>query len=201
MKSEEISKHIGCSGRTVRRELAKGKNQLLNSDLTTRIEYSAEIGQKKHDYAATAKGLMLKIGNDYELVEYIEHLIIKENVSPYAVAEKLKQSEKFKTTLAYKTIYNYIDNGLFPHLTNKHLSVKKYGKRQQYNHIRTAVNNTEGRSISERDTSIEIRNEYGHWEMDTVVGSKGTNAVSLVWVFTERKTRSEIIRKILFPIF
>ena len=38
MKSEEISKHIGCSGRTVRRELAKGS--------------------------------MLKIGNDYELVEY-----------------------------------------------------------------------------------------------------------------------------------
>ena len=194
MKSEEISKHIGCSGRTVRRELAKGKTQLLNSDLTTRIEYSAEIGQQKHDYAATAKGPILKIGNDYELVEYIEHLIIKEKMSPYAVAEKLKQSEKVKTTLSYKTIYNYIDNGLFPHLTNKHLPVKKYGKRQQYNHIRTAVNNTKGRSISERDTSIENRNEYGHWEMDTVVGKRKTKEVLLV--LTERMTKQEIIRKI-----
>ena len=38
MKSEEIAKEIGCSGRTVRRELAKGRTELLNSDLTTRVE-------------------------------------------------------------------------------------------------------------------------------------------------------------------
>lgn len=45
MKSEEIALYIGCSGRTVRRELAKGKTKLLSSDLTTRIKYSADIGQ------------------------------------------------------------------------------------------------------------------------------------------------------------
>ena len=45
MKSEEIAKQIGCSGRTVRRELAKGRTELLNRDLTTRIEYSDDIGQ------------------------------------------------------------------------------------------------------------------------------------------------------------
>ena len=139
LKSEKIAKEIGCFGRTVRRELAKGRTELLNSDYTTRIEYSADIGQQKHDYAATAKGPMLKIGNDYELVKYIENLIINEKMSPYAVAEKIKQSGKFKTTISYKTIYNYIDNGFFPHLTNKHLPVKKNGKKQKYNHIRTAL--------------------------------------------------------------
>lgn len=77
MKSEAIAKEIGCSGRTVRRELAKGKTELLNSDLSTRIEYSADIAQQKYDYAGTAKGPMLKIGKDYEQVEYIERLIIK----------------------------------------------------------------------------------------------------------------------------
>ena len=88
--------------------MAKGGTELLNSDLTKRTEYSADIGQQKHDYAATAKGPSLKIGNDYELVEYIENLIIKEQMSPYAVAEKIKLEEKFKTTISYKTIYNYI---------------------------------------------------------------------------------------------
>ena len=194
MKSEEIALYIGCSGRTVRRELAKGRTKLLNSDLTTKTEYSADIGQQKHDYAATAKGPMLKIGNDYELVEYIENLIINEKMSPYAVAEKIKQSGKFKTTISYKTIYNYIDNGLFPHLTNKHLPVKKNGKKQKYNHIRTATNNTKGRSISERDAAVEKRDQYGHWEMDTVVGKQKTKEVLLV--LTERMTRQEIIRKI-----
>ena len=181
MKSEEIALYIGCSGRTVRRELAKGKTELLNSDLTTRTEYSAYIGQQKHDYAGTAKGPMLKIGHDYELVEYIEYLIIEEKMSPYAAAEKIKQSSgKFKTTISYKTIYNYIDNGLFPHLTNKHLPVKKNGEKRKYDEVRTVTNNSKGTSISERDPKIDLREEYGHWEMDTVVGKQGTKEVLLV---------------------
>ncbi len=132
MKSEEIAKEIGCSGRTVRRELAKGKTELQNSDLSTRIEYSADIGQQKHDYAGTAKGTMLKIGKDYEMVEYIEKLIIKEKMSPYSAAQKIKQEGKFKTSISYKTIYNYIDAGLFPNLTNKHLPVKRNSKKRKH---------------------------------------------------------------------
>lgn len=194
MKSERIAKEIGCTGRTIRRELEKGKVELLNSDLTTRIEYSADIGQQKHDYASTNKGPMLKIGNDYELVEEIERLIIEEKMSPYAVAETVNNSGRFKITISYKTIYNYIDEGLFPNLTNKDLPVKKSEKKRKHSRIRTATNNTKGTSISLRDESIDNRNEYGHLEMDTVVGKKGTNTVLLV--LTERKTREEKIRKI-----
>ena len=186
MKSERIAKEIGCSGRTIRRELEKGKVELLNSDLTMRIEYSSDIGQQKHDYASTNKGPMLKIGNDYELVE--------EKMSPYAAAETVNHSGRFKITISYKTIYNYIDEGLFPNLTNKDLPVKKSEKKRKHSRVRTATNNTKGTSISLRDESIDNRNEYGHWEMDTVVGKKGTNTVLLV--LTERKTREEKIRKI-----
>lgn len=94
MKSEKIAAEIGCSGRTIRRELAKGRTELLNSDLTTRTEYSADRGQKSHDYAATAKGAMLKIGKDYKLVKEIERLIIKEKMSAVcrrAIHKKLRQ--------------------------------------------------------------------------------------------------------------
>lgn len=128
MKSERIAKEIGCSGRTIRRELEKGKVELLNSDLTMRIEYSADMGQQKHDYASTNKGPMLKIGNDYELVEEIERLIIEEKMSPYVAAETVNHSGRFKITISYKTIYNYIDEGLFPNLTNKDLPVKNQRK-------------------------------------------------------------------------
>lgn len=194
LKSEEIGRQIGVSGRTVRRELARGKVELLNSDYTTRIEYSADIGQQKHDYNATAKGPMLKIANDYELVEYIEHLIIKEHYSPYAAAQKIKEEDsRFKTTISYKTIYNYIDNDLFPNLTNNHLPVKKQRKKRNYANVRTATNNSKGRSISERSAEIENREEYGHWEMDTVVGKQKTQTVLLV--LSERMTRQEIIFK------
>ena len=195
LKSEAIGAIIGCSGRAIRNELAKGKVELLNSDLTTRVEYSADVGQQKHEYAGTGKGPCLKIGNDYTLVSYIEEKIIKEKMSPYAVAECIKQEkEKFQTTISCKTIYNYIDAGLFPHLTNKDLPVKKKGKKRNYDHIRTATNNQRGTSISERPKEIDKREEFGHWEMDTVVGKSGTKEVLMV--MTERKTLKEIIRKI-----
>ena len=194
MKSEEIGRQIGCSGRTVRREIQKGLVELLNSDLTTRIEYSADVGEKKHRYAGTGKGPSLKIGNDYELLREIERLIIEEKMSPYAAAETIKKSNKFTKTISYKTIYNYIDQGIFPKLTNKHLPVKSKDKKRQYNKVKVALNNTKGTSISERAPTVETREEFGHWEMDTVVGKKKTKEVLMV--LTERKTLQEIIRKI-----
>lgn len=194
LKSEEIGRQIGCSGRTVRRELQKGKVEILNSDLTTRQEYSADVAQQRHDYAATGKGPGLKIANDYEMAAFIEKEIKEEHKSPYAVAEELKQKRnKFKTPICYKTIYNYIDNGLFQNLTNKDLPIKKNDKKREYNHIRSAITNKRGTSISNRPAEIDEREEYGHWEMDTVVGKRGTKTVLLV--FTERKTRQEIIFK------
>ena len=195
LSNSEIAKEIGCCERTIRREIKKGLIELLNSDLTVRKEYSAEIGQQKHEYAGTGKGPKLKIGNDYTLVAYIEEKIIKEKMSPYAAAECVKrEKEKFQTTISYKTIYNYIDEGLFPNLTNKHLPVKKKGKKRNYDNVRTAINNKKGTSISERPKEIEKRKEYGHWEMDTVVGKSGTKETLMV--LTERKTLQEIIRKI-----
>ena len=120
LKPKEIGQLLGGrSERTIYRELQRGMVELLNSDLTTRKEYSADVAQQKHDYKGTAKGPGLKIANDYELVDFIEKEIKNEKKSPYAVAEEIKRGSKFKTKLCFKTIYNYIDQELFPTLTNK----------------------------------------------------------------------------------
>ena len=99
-----------------------------------------------------------------------------------------------KTSVCYKTVYNYLDNDLFLNISNKDLPVKKGGKKRKYHHIRKTYNNVKGRSISERPPEIESRQEYGHWEMDTVVGKSGTKAALLV--LSERKTREELIFKL-----
>ena len=76
----------------------------------------------------------------------------------------------FEESICYKTVYNYIDNDLFLNISNKDLPVKKNNKKRNYKKIRTAITNSKGTSISERPKYIEEREEYGHWEMDTVVG-------------------------------
>ena len=40
---------------------------------------------------------MFKIGKNYKLVNEIERLIIKEKMSPYAVAQLIKNSGKFNS--------------------------------------------------------------------------------------------------------
>jgi IS30 family transposase len=86
-----------------------------------------------------------------------------------------------------------IDRGDFLNLTNKSLPVKRDGKRRAYRNIRkVALNNLKGRSIEDRPESAQSREEYGHWEMDCVVGSRK----ACLLVLTERKTREELLFKL-----
>ena len=55
-----------------------------------------------------------------------------------------------------------------------------------------------GTSIEKRPEYILTRDEFGHWEMDTVKG-KNTSHSSML-VMTERKTRKEIIVKLKLVI-
>ena len=190
---KEISQILGGrSERNIRREIKRGTVTLLNSDYTTREEYSADAGQRIHDELGSHKGPSLKIGNNFKLVEFLEEKISKEKYSPYAALEAAKQDENIDVNICLKTVYNYIDEGLFLNITNKDLPVKNKPKKRGYDHVRTAHTH-QGTSISERPKEIEARAEFGHWEMDTVVGKKKSKTVLLV--LTERALNIEIIRK------
>lgn len=52
-----------------------------------------------------------------------------------------------------------------------------------------------GTSISERPASIDAREVFGHWEIDTVIGTKDKHD-NVLLTLAERKTRQYIIRKI-----
>ena len=190
-----IAKQVGKSDRTIRREIVRGTVTLLNSDLTTREEYCADVAQRKYLENASNKGHGLKIGNDHKLAEYIEDKIINEKFSPDAVIGRIKvEGLKFKSSICTKTLYNYIDKGIFFRLSNKHLLVKKNGTKRKYRKIRkVALNNTKGRSIEERPEDIDLRETIGHWEMDCVVSGPGSKSVLLV--LTERCSRQALIFK------
>ena len=131
------------------------------------------------------------------MARYIESKIINEKYSPDAVIGQIKvKGLQFKTSICTKTLYNYIDRGdVFLKLTNKDLPVKKDGKKRIYQKVRkVALKNLKGSSIEERPKEANERLEYGHWEMDCVVGKKESAAVLLV--LSERKTREEIIFKL-----
>lgn len=180
---------------TVYRELHRGMYKRMTSDLVMVPAYSADIAQKDYDYKSTNKGADLKISNDFELVAYIEQKIIEEQYSPAAVLGEIRETGKeFKTTICTKTLYNYIDKQVFLNVTNEHLLRKRF-KKQKYDKVHIRTKKPLCQSIEERPKSIETREDFGHWEMDTVIGkAKGKGQVLLV--LTERKTREEIISRL-----
>jgi IS30 family transposase len=178
--------------RTIEREIARGVTLQSNSDLTEKQVYLADVGQRKHEEAAANKGRGLKIGYDHKLARYLEQKIGEEKWSPDASIGAIKaQGLQFTVSICTKTVYNMIDRGDFLNLSNKNLCVKKDGKKRNYNKIRTvALNNKNGKSISERSKEANERTEPGHWEIDLVVGKQGTKPVILTLV--ERKSRKSL---------
>lgn len=195
LKPYEIAKRLGRHIRTIEREIQKGIVELLNSDLSLRKEYCADTAQRVYLRNASNKGPGLKIGKDHKLVKHIENKIIKEKYSPDAVIGEIKaKGLKFETSICTKTLYNYIEQDVFLNITNKDLPVKKNKKKGTYNKVQIVHKNLKGTSIEERPESIEKRDEYGHWEMDCVVGKQSGSGAALL-VLSERQTRQEIIYK------
>lgn len=90
------------------------------------------------------------------------------------------------------TLYSYTERGLLkvknidlPEKVGRRVKKKKNRKHKRLH----------GQSIEKRPESINDKKEFGHWEIDMVIGKKEkTDQVLLT--LTERKTKKEIIRKI-----
>ena len=97
-------------------------------------------------------------------------------------------------TITKQTLYKYIYDGIFMRVTADNLAIKR--KRKSYHKIhRKAKRAAAGTSIEHRPVDIDTREEFGHWEMDSVMGQQGKSKNALV-VLTERKTRYEKIFKV-----
>jgi IS30 family transposase len=91
---------------------------------------------------------------------------------------------------SFKTIYRWIDErylrSTLKQLRRKGKTRKKLGNGGRF---------TTGKSIRKRDKSVYSRQEFGHWEADTVVSGQGKSKACFA-TLAERKTRFYIAIKI-----
>ncbi len=191
----EIARQLHYHRSTIGREYRKGKYMHRTTEYMDIERYSSDLGQKAHDYAQEGKGKALKIGHDRKLAEYIEHKIVDDRFSPEAALAEVRRSGiSFQTTISVRTLYRYIDTGIFLKLTNKELPIKSK-KKNHYKKVRVQKRANAGESIENRPKDIQNRKTFGHWEMDTVKGQRGITK-SCMLVLTERKTRNEMVIKL-----
>lgn len=195
-KAWEIAVILRRDVSTIYREFKRGKISRMQSDLTEKEQYRANVGQADYIRRGKNKERSLKIGKDHCLEGYIRIKLLEDHYSPDAIIGEIKaRGLKFKGMICTKTLYNYIEAGIFSGISNKNLWEKRKRRKRKYKAIvRVSYKNRLARSIEERPGKINNRLEYGHWEGDSVKGPQKTKAS--LFTLTERKTREQIIVKV-----
>jgi len=186
-----LSRLMDKSRKTVRVEYYRGQVVNADSELRKFNTYSAEKGRQIACEKGSNKGRRGKLTN--LAATRMENLIIAEHLSPY-VARIRMIKEGWEGLPCVRSIYYSINAGDLE-IIRKSLPYKKNGKKKAKKEPRMAYTNKTGKSITERPPEAEDRKEYGHWEIDTVVGGVGASSFCLL-VLTERMSRRQIIIRI-----
>lgn len=202
MKKGEITDRLRVHRNTITNELKRGRYTHLNSDYTTEERYSPDIADMKYRDHLKAKGPGYKIGNDIAFANFLEDKMLgvqedgtvdkQKRYSP-AAALAAARAEGFETSICAATLYSYITKGdVFFSLTNKDLH-RKGDKKQKHRKVK-AAKAPRGESIERRPEEVNERIEPFHWEMDSVIGKRGTKECLVT--LTERKSRQELAFKV-----
>ena len=183
--------------RTIKREITRGLvEHVFDEGLQTRLVYNADYADNIARSKDSAKGPDLKLGRDYTLAKEIGRLMKELHYSPYAVLAHFDDKGwPTDTRICEKTLYSYVYEGLIPDVSDKDLLLQGKGRKPQRSVRRHSNAASAAKSITTRPEEVSTREEFGHWEGDTVVSGKGKGSECLLTI-TERKTRTEISRKI-----
>ena len=188
---QAIADVIGCHKSTISRELQRGTVTQRKSDLTEYEAYFPETGQAVYEKNRSRCGAKYKLTQTAAFIHFAVKKMQEDHWSPDAVCGYAKANQLFEATVCTKTLYHYIDLGLLP-VKNIDLPLKvtRQTKKKRIRQHKRML----GTSIEERPSYIDKRQEFGHWEIDTVLGQRQKGAALLT--LTERKTRKEHILKI-----
>lgn len=198
---KELSNLIGTSLSNLYDIIKDGLITTLDYELRERIEFSSTVAFNKRN----KKSVESNSSKRKKAKPFIE-LIIKELESPYninSVDEIINDFKKNRpdeiagmVTICTSTFYNFVNKKkienfdinllpIKPHRKQKNNMSDKEGKRKRDN-----INSIENRPFKPHD-----REEFGHWEGDTVVGSSKIENSGACFTLVERKTRFQIVVK------
>lgn len=185
-----IARQLNRHPSTILREIQRGTTKQRRSDWSVYSTYFPETGQAVYEKHRSACVKPFKVAEAAAFLQFAETKILKEKWSPDAVVGYCCQNQDWQhqARVCTKTLYNYIDKGLL-RIRNLDLPLKvrrKPGKQSAKQRKRIL-----GTSIDERPETINRRESFGHWEIDTIIGKRSGDGALLT--LTERKTRAEII--------
>ncbi len=186
-----IAKSLGRPYNTIKNEINRGTVYLYNGKVA---RYKADKGEEvylEHRKNSCRNYRCLETAN---FLRYVENQFFDDGWSLDAAVGYAKANGLYshKEMVCTKTLYNYVDLGLLKirniDLPEK-LSRKTKSKKDRENKRKL------GNSIEQRPDTVDTREEFGHWEIDSVIGRKAEGE-SQVMTIVERKLRESIWIKV-----
>ena len=162
----EIAKRIGRHRSTIDREIERNSVDGVYIAETSHLRY---LDRRKECHCK---------GKFTEELGFIIADKIQLTWSPEQIANTV-----LKGKATTKTIYNWLYKELLPNVTE--INLRQKGKRRHKD--RRGIFSM-GTPIKKRPKEVKERKIFGHWELDSVVSSRG-NAKGCLATFIERKTR------------
>lgn len=188
----KISQKLGRAYNTIKNEVNRGTVKQIKKDKEVYIYYP-DVAERKYKEARKNCGPKFKL---LQCEEFIEHVIESFFDDDKSIDSICGRAAKFKTfepdkMVTTRTLYNYIDLGLLK-IKNIDLPLKlrRSTKKTKIRKRKKVL----GKSIEERPDRVNERLEFGHWEIDTMIGKK-TSKDEVLLTLTERLSRKELILK------
>lgn len=181
-----IAKKLGRSYNTIKGEIARGTVSLYNDKV---FRYKAKAAEERYKENRRNSRRQYKRLEVSSFIRYVEGHFA-EGWSLDACAGRALESGQFRReqVVCTKTLYNYVDRGL---VGIKNIDLPEKLRRNTKKEKARKNKRILGDSIELRPENVGLREEFGHWEFDTVVSGKGENEPCAV-TLTERKTRNSL---------
>ena len=179
----DISKRLNRNIGTISREIKRNKNQNSGQYLASKANRKAVKRSKDQRYKAPLKNPKVFL--------YVRKQL-RDLWTPEEIAGRISIDHP-NESIHHETIYRYIYNSkktrgmkLWKYLKNhRKKRMKKYGRKVQKSKIKDVIR------IDERDKSILLRTNIGHWETDNMGGK--VRDISSFTGTVERKTRYTLL--------
>jgi len=164
-KESDIARALGVHPSTINREIAKNIHKNIYSPIRAQKTY--EVNRK---YCVYHKDWNIKI------FQYVKDEL-KKNISPDAIAGRLKFCKDKTMRISKQTIYNWIIKNRLGEPLQKYLLFGKKRYRKSENSLKSLKNKAKKR-IDQMPVSAVEGHSIGHFQGDTIHGAKQSGAIA-----------------------
>lgn len=183
----KIAKELHRPYNTINEEVKNGTVYLYNGKVK---RYKPDIAEQKYKDKRVNSKRNYRCLDCVEFLNYAVEMFTKKGWSLDASVGYAKENNLFSPDemVCTKTLYNYVDLGLLP---IKNIDLPEKLKRNTKSSNARKNRRILGKSIEERPETVNSREEFGHWEIDSVLGKKKDTEPAIMTI-VERQTRMSL---------